>query len=83
MSAASFLEKEKDLQNKIEELERRFEELNHNSALKKVSSMLMLLGGFFIGGIITTDNYIGSWLLQLRYIFVTILQCRLLNMPVL
>ncbi|XP_059661757.1 intracellular protein transport protein USO1-like [Cornus florida] len=30
-STNSFLEKEKDLQNKIEELERRLEELNHNS----------------------------------------------------
>ncbi|XP_024031322.1 myosin-4 [Morus notabilis] len=36
MSAASFLEKEKDLQNKIEELERSVEELNHDSALQKV-----------------------------------------------
>lgn len=36
-STASFLEKEKDLQNVIEELENRVEEINQNSSLEQVS----------------------------------------------
>ncbi|KAM6587914.1 hypothetical protein CsatA_010519 [Cannabis sativa] len=36
ISSSSFLEKEKDLQNKIDELESRMEELSHNSAFQKV-----------------------------------------------
>ena len=36
-STASFLEKEKDLQNVIEELENRVEEINQNSAFEQVS----------------------------------------------
>lgn len=39
-SATSFLEKEKDLQNKIEDLESRVEELNQSVAFQKVSNML-------------------------------------------
>lgn len=35
-STNSFLEKEKDLQNTIEELESKMEELNHSSAFLKV-----------------------------------------------
>lgn len=35
-STASFLEKEKDLQNIIEELESRVEEINQNSSVMKV-----------------------------------------------
>ncbi|XP_062074262.1 COP1-interactive protein 1-like [Humulus lupulus] len=36
ISSSSFLEKEKDLQNKINELESRMEELSHSSAFQKV-----------------------------------------------
>lgn len=39
-STASFMEKEKDLQNVIEELEKRVEEINQNSAFEQVSNPL-------------------------------------------
>ena len=39
---ASFLEKEKDLQNIIEELESRVEEINQNSAFQTVSKPSIL-----------------------------------------
>lgn len=41
-STASFLEKEKDLQNIIEELESRVEEINQNSSVMKVGNLLVL-----------------------------------------
>lgn len=39
-STASFMEKEKDLQNVIEELEKRVEEISQNSAFEQVSNPL-------------------------------------------
>lgn len=41
-STAAFLEKEKDLQNIIEELESRVEEINQNSAFQMVSKPSIL-----------------------------------------
>lgn len=59
ISSSSFLEKEKDLQNKIEELERRVEEINHNSAFQKVSSsMLMLMRIITLKGVFFGLSYI-------------------------
>lgn len=42
-STNSFLEKEKDLQNTIEELESKMEELNHSSAFLKVCNSAHLM----------------------------------------
>lgn len=43
MSTSSFLEKERELQSKIEELEDKVEEFNHSIALQKVYSILIII----------------------------------------
>ena len=43
MSTSSFLEKERELQSKIEELEDKVEEFNQSIALQKVYGILIII----------------------------------------